>query len=246
MSDTTGSAESFRVVIPARCDSTRLPGKPLRMIGAKPLIRHVYDNVCRSGVERVVVATDSEDIAACIRDAGGEAQLTSPDCASGSDRIAEAVASMRWPADAIVVNVQGDEPFLAPADIRAVADALVRFPDAAIATLSAPLAPEDRDDPNVVKVISDERGMALAFSRAPLEQDGRICRRHLGVYAYRCGYLQRFVRLPVPDAERRERLEQLRALHHGDLIRVEEAVSEIVLGIDTEEELRAAEKLLGG
>ncbi len=246
MNATTGNVEAFRVVIPARCDSNRLPGKPLRMIGAKPLIRHVYDNACRSGAECVVVATDSEKVAACIWAAGGTAQMTSPDCASGSDRIAEAVASMQWPADAIVVNVQGDEPFLAPADVRTVANALVRFPGAAMATLSAPLAPEHRDDPNVVKVIADDRGMALAFSRAPIARDGHVCRRHLGIYAYRCGYLWRFTQWPAPDAERRERLEQLRALHHGDSIRVDAAASEIVLGIDTEDELREAEKLLGG
>ncbi len=243
MSATTGSAEPFRVVIPARHDSTRLPGKPLRMIGARPLIRHVYDNACRSGAEQVVVATDSEKVAECIRGAGGKVQMTSPDCRSGSDRIAEAVAAMQWPKEAIVVNIQGDELFLAPADVCTVAEALVRFPQAAMATLSALLAPEHLDDPSVVKVTTDDRGMALHFSRAPIVNGDR---RHIGIYAYRCSYLQRFTRLPAPGIERRERLEQLRALFHGDLIRVDEAVSDVVLSIDTEDDLRAAQKLLSG
>lgn len=246
MSVTSSGGDVFRVVIPARRASRRLADKPLRELGAKPLILHVHDNALRSGAERVVVATDDEEIAACVRDAGGEAQMTSSACASGSDRIAEAVDSMQWPDDVIVVNVQGDEPFLEAGDVRTAAAALARFPGAAVSTLSAPLEPRHRNDPNVVKVVADERGAALAFSRSMIEREGAVCRRHIGVYAYRCGYLRRFTRLPAPEIERRERLEQLRVLSHGDSIQVSEAASEIVLGIDTEEDLREAERLLGG
>ena len=237
----TGDADPFRVVIPARLSSARLPRKPLRPLGGKPLILRVHDAALRSGAEEVVVATDSEEIAGCVRDAGGRAQMTSPGCATGSDRIAEAVTTLRWPADTIVVNIQGDEPFLCPRDVQTVAAALTRFPDAVMSTLAAPLEPGHEDDPNVVKLVTNERGMALRFSRAPL---GAGSRRHLGVYACRCAYLRRFTSLPVPDAERRERLEQLRVLRNGDLIRVDEAVSEVILGIDTEDDLRAAERLL--
>ena len=245
MSVTSGGVDAFRVVIPARRASQRLADKPLRKLVGKPLILHVHDNALRSGAERVVVATDDEEIAACVRDAGGEARMTSSSCASGSDRIAEAIDSMRWPDEVVVVNVQGDEPFLEAEDVRTVAGALARFPDAAVSTLSAPLEPRYRDDPNVVKVVTDERGAALDFSRSMIEREEGVCRRHLGVYAYRCGYLRRFTRLPSPEIERRERLEQLRALFHGDLIQVSEARSEIVLGIDTEEDLHEAERLLG-
>ena len=246
MSVTTGSADVFNVVIPARLDSKRLPGKPLRLLGGRPLIRHVYENARYSGAEQVVVATDSEDIAACIRGVGGEVQMTSPDCASGSDRVAAAVAAMQWHEEAIVVNVQGDEPFLEPEDVRLAAISLARFPEAKIATLSAPLTPAGREDSNIVKVVCDDNDMALRFSRAWIEHEECICRRHLGIYAYRCSYLQRFTKLPAPEIERRERLEQLRAMYHGDPIHVSPAVSKIVFGIDSEDELYAAERLLGG
>ena len=244
MSSIASGAKAFKVVIPARYASTRLEGKPLRKIGSKPLIQHVYENARCSGAEQVVVATDNEDIAKCIKQINGIVQMTSPHCASGSDRIAEAVALLQWPESTIVVNIQGDEPFLSPEDICNVANALILFPDAAMTTLASTLHPEDYDNPNVVKVITDERGMALQFSRALIEVDGRDCRRHLGVYAYQCGYLQRFTRLPIPEIERHDHLEQWRALSHGDLIYVGKALSKVILGIDTEEDLRKAEKLL--
>ena len=161
-----------------------------------------------------------------------------------SDRIAEAITKLRWSDDLIVVNIQGDEPFLEPGDVRAVADLAMQFPDTAITTLSVPLAEEYHADPNVVKVLVDRDGIALSFSRSMPPQVGGVCRRHLGIYAYRCGYLRRFTHLPASAAEKQERLEQLRALDQGDLIRVGEAVSKIILGIDTEAELRAAGAML--
>ena len=236
-----GSADAFKIVIPARLSSTRLPRKPLRSLRGKPLILHVHDIAYRSGADEVIVATDNEEIAACVRDAGGRVQMTSPECRTGSDRVAESAAALRWNPLTVVVNIQGDEPFLTPEEVRTVSAIITRFPDTAISTLSAPLAPEDSADPHIVKVVTDEHGVALCFSRTDPKEGSR---RHLGIYAYRCGYLHRFIRLPVPDAERREKLEQLRALHNGDLIRVGETTPEISLSIDTEDDLHKAEKLL--
>ena len=240
---TTKSGEAFRVVIPARYASNRLPGKPLRMLGSRPLIGHVYENARRSGAGEVVVATDDTRIIEYIEETGGAARMTSPGCVSGSDRVAEIAEAMQWPDDSIVVNVQGDEPFLSPQDIADAAAALAGYPGASIATLSVPLADEHRGDANVVKVITDDNGVALQFSRSFIEC-AREWRHHLGIYAYRCGYLRRFTRLQAPEIERRERLEQLRALCHGDIIYVREARSVAVPSIDTESDLLEAIKFL--
>ncbi len=240
---TASGGEAFRIVIPARYASSRLPGKPLRILGSRPLIEHVYENARRSGAEQVVVATDDVRIAEHIERIGGLAQMTSPDCASGSDRVAEVVAALQWSDGSIVVNVQGDEPFLSPQDIADVATALAKHPDASIATLSAPLSDARRRDANVVKVMTDDDGVALQFSRASIEY-ATEWRHHLGVYAYRCGYVRRFTRLPSPEIERREKLEQLRALCRGDIIYVHKAQGEAMPGIDTESDLVEAIKFM--
>ena len=213
------------------------------MLGPRPLIGHVYENARRSGAKQIVVATDDARIAEYIEKIGGVAQMTSPDCISGSDRVAEVVELMQWADDGIVVNVQGDEPFLSPRDISDAATALVKHPDASIATLSAPLSDEHKADANIVKVRADGNGMALQFSRTFIESANEW-RHHLGIYAYRCGYLRRFVQLPAPETECREKLEQLRVLCYGDVIYVHETRSAVASGIDTESDLIEAIKLL--
>lgn len=243
MKATTSDVEAFRVVIPARYASRRLPGKPLRMLGSKPLIHHVYENACRSGAEQVVVTTEDPRVAACVRDIGGVVRMTPADCISGSDRIASAVDLMQWPDDVIVVNLQGDEPFLPPQAIATVAAALARHPAASIATLAAPLGADTEDDEGVVKVMVGDDGFALQFSRSPVKSADNW-QHHFGIYAYRCAYLRCFARLPVPEVERREKLEQLRALHRGDAVYVQKTRFKAMPGIDTREDLNEAVKLL--
>ncbi|MGE0383560.1 MAG: 3-deoxy-manno-octulosonate cytidylyltransferase [Gammaproteobacteria bacterium] len=239
---------TFRVVIPARYASTRLPGKPLALAGGRTVIEHVCMRASESGAASVAVATDDERIAALVRGLGVNAVLTSPDHASGTDRIAEACDLLGYGADEIVVNVQGDEPRMPGAVIRQVGAALAADADAEIATACRPLLDGYQyRDPNVVKVICDALGRALYFSRAPIPWDRdqpqapRLAhvRRHLGIYAYRVRWLRTVARLAPSQAEQMEQLEQLRALHHGARIRVVEACAEVGVGIDTAEDLAA-------
>ncbi len=226
--DARGGA--FRVVIPARFGATRLPGKPLLLIAGRPMIEHVYRRGVESGAKDVVVACDDERIAAAVQAAGGRALLTSPDHPSGSDRVAEVAARERWPDDAIVVNLQGDEPCMPGSAVRLVAEALRQNPDAGMATLATPVREaKELFDPNVVKVVRDERGFARWFSRAPIPwlrgvfdagtparlPEGVPFLRHLGLYAYRVGVLRALCATPVHPLERAESLEQLRALACG-------------------------------
>lgn len=234
------------VVIPAREQSERLPGKPLADIAGRPMIVHVLERASRArGVERVVVATDSERIAQVVVDAGGQAVLTSPDCPSGTDRCAVAARELGTPE--VVVNVQGDEPLLDPGAIEGLLGA---FDDPAVemATLARPLAKEERDNPNVVKVVRDLRGDALYFSRAPIPHprgEGAQALAHVGIYGFRGAFLQRFASLPPTPLEQTEKLEQLRALEHGHRIRV--LVTEYrSIGVDTPEDLQRVRRLLGG
>jgi len=248
----------FRVIIPARYASTRLPGKPLRLIAGRPMIEHVHARARASGAAEVIVATDDRRIAdACAR-FGADVELTDPAHASGTDRLAE-VARLRRFADAdVLVNVQGDEPLLAPQNISEVAALLAADPVAAVATLATPVGDlAEYLDPNVVKVVRDGAGRALYFSRAPIPwqrdaaaagaEDGRRyagALRHVGLYAYRAAALQRLAALPPSPLERAERLEQLRALENGLAIAVGIAAARPGPGVDTEADLARVAALL--
>lgn len=240
---------SFRVAIPARYASTRFPGKPLAMIAGKTMLEHVWRRACEAGADEVVVATDDERIAAVADDFGARVCMTRADHASGTDRLAEVAQACGWPDDAIVVNLQGDEPLMPPVVLRQVAEDLAAFPDAALATLSVPLADAgERDEPNVVKVVTDRAGYALYFSRAPIPYprtpDAADVHRHLGIYAYRAGFLRRFSGLEPAPIERAEELEQLRALWHGHRIHVTEAAAVPAAGVDDPADIGRVEAAL--
>jgi 3-deoxy-manno-octulosonate cytidylyltransferase (CMP-KDO synthetase) len=239
----------FIVVIPARYASTRLPGKPLKAIAGKPMIEWVYGQASRSGASDVIVATDDERILAACRKFGARAELTSTDHVSGTDRIAELVRRFSWDDDQIVVNVQGDEPLISPLCIAQTARLLGRHPEAAIATLTAPLeSAAEFQDPNFVKVVTDRNGWALYFSRAPIPwpRDGGEphARRHLGLYAYRVGGLKAISAAAPCTVEETERLEQLRALWLGLRIIVADAVEPPSPHVDTEEDLAKVRRYL--
>lgn len=247
----------FIVAIPARYGSTRLPGKPLRLLGGEPLIVHVVRRARAAGASRVVVATDDARVAEVLDGRDVDVCMTRADHASGSDRLAECAAKLGWPDDALVVNLQGDEPFAPAAGIRAVADALREDP-APMATLAAPIeSAEAWFDPNTVKVVRNARGHALYFSRAPVPwardalardrtrvPDGVDVLRHIGIYGYRAGFLKTFAALPATPLERAESLEQLRALEHGHAIAVRVTPEPFPPGVDTEEDLARAERAL--
>jgi 3-deoxy-manno-octulosonate cytidylyltransferase (CMP-KDO synthetase) len=237
------------VLIPARMASTRLPGKPLADIAGEPMIVHVMRRAQAAELGPVVIATDSEAIAACVEKAGGRALMTRADHASGSDRIFEALATAD-PQDRarIIVNVQGDLPTLSPSDLTA-ALAPLADPAVDIGTLAAEISNADeRTNPNVVKVVGSpvaaNRLRALYFTRATAPSGEGPLYHHIGLYAYRRAALARFVALPPSPLERRERLEQLRALEAG--MRVDVGIVESVpLGVDTPEDLERARDLLG-
>jgi 3-deoxy-manno-octulosonate cytidylyltransferase (CMP-KDO synthetase) len=242
---------SFTVLIPARYASTRLPGKPLADIAGKPMVVQVALRARRSGASRVVVATDDERIRAAVAAHGIEVCVTRADHPTGTDRLAEAAVRIGLPDDAIVVNVQGDEPLLAPPLIRDVAGLLASHPDASIATACHPIDdPAEAFNANVVKVVLDARGYALYFSRAtiPWARDafaasraavpaGLPLFRHYGLYAYRVGFLRAFPALSAAPIERFEALEQLRALWHGHRVVVAVTEGTPAPGVDTEEDL---------
>jgi 3-deoxy-manno-octulosonate cytidylyltransferase (CMP-KDO synthetase) len=253
----------FNVVIPARYGSTRLPGKPLLDIGGRPMIQRVVERACESGAEHVVVATDDERIAAVVRAPGDGrhvvAVMTDPALPSGTDRVAAVAAKLGWDEQTVVVNVQGDEPFMPPALIAQAAELLLRDQSAGIATLATPVQSlAELLDPNVVKVVAADDGAALYFSRAPIPwtRDGAVDReagprefdgamRHIGIYAYRVGALRRITRLPPSSLEQREKLEQLRALQNGLRIVVGTCVVPPGPGVDTERDLERARERAG-
>ena len=239
----------FVVAIPARYASTRLPGKPLLLIGGEPMIVHVARRALEAGAADVVIATDDERIADAVRPLGLVVCMTSADHASGTDRLAECAAQRGWADDRIVVNLQGDEPLCPPEAIRLVASTLAAS-GAQIATLALPVgAAAELFDPNVVKVVLDARGDALYFSRAPIPwvRDAMArdratapvsnALRHVGLYAYRGSALSAFPGLPPSPLEVLEALEQLRALHSGWRIAVAVAPFEFPGGVDTPEDL---------
>jgi 3-deoxy-manno-octulosonate cytidylyltransferase (CMP-KDO synthetase) len=224
----------FRVVIPARLNSARLPGKVLLPIGGRPMLHWVCERALASGAAQVIVATDDERVGAAAAQAGVVCVMTAATHRSGTDRIAEAARKLNWAATDIIVNLQGDEPMMPPALIGQVARLLQDHPDADIATLAAPVtSAAEFLDPNAVKVVVAEDGRALLFSRAPIpwDRDGasdgvpgpqsyRGALRHIGLYAYRVQALQRLLQWPPGQLELREQLEQLRALAQGMQIRV--------------------------
>ena len=249
----------FRVVIPARYASTRLPGKPLRMVAGRTLLEHVYRRALDSGADDVRIATDDERVIAAARAFGARAEMTQATHASGTDRIAEVAAREGWDESEIVVNVQGDEPLLPPVLVRQVAELLGERATAGVATLATPIETlAEFLDPNVVKVTVARTGLALYFSRAPIPwpRDGAVrglasqtqfggALRHLGLYAYRVGALKRLTAMPPSALEESEKLEQLRALDNGIAIAVGLARERPGPGVDTEEDLAAVAHLLG-
>lgn len=242
---------AFRVVVPARHASTRLPGKPLADIAGKPMVVRVLERASAAGASEVWIATDHEGVRDAVLAAGGKVQMTRADHPSGTDRLAEVATALGWADDDIVVNVQGDEPLIDPALIAAVANALADDADAAIATAAHPIhAADEMFNPNVVKVVCDARERAMYFSRAPIPwardawADTRQVLppelpvlRHVGLYAYRVGFLKRYASLTPAPVEYWEALEQLRALWHGFPIRVLRLDAAPAAGVDTLEDL---------
>jgi len=226
-------------IIPARFNSSRFPGKPIVEIGGKTLIEHVYRQVEQASlVGRILVATDDQRIADAVQRFGGTPVMTRNDHLSGTDRLAEVAQDL--PADTLVVNVQGDEPMMDPADIdRAITAA--GLDDAEIVTLMTKLNPAQADDPNRVKVVTSRAGMALYFSRSKIPSGG-TCFLHLGLYVYRAGFLKTFSQLEPTPLEIAERLEQLRALEHGYRIRVVEIENES-WGIDTPDDMERYKRI---
>jgi 3-deoxy-manno-octulosonate cytidylyltransferase (CMP-KDO synthetase) len=255
---------SFSVVIPARFASTRLPGKPLLEIGGKPMLQHVWERASGSGASAVIIATDDARIAEHASAWGADVCMTRADHASGTDRLAEVAAIRALPSEAIVVNVQGDEPLIPPAVIDQVAGNLQDNPGVAMATLCEPLCSEAQLlDPNTVKLVHDQHGRALYFSRAPIpfprdrqlaapgESEGEPAPlpvgnwwRHIGLYAYRVGFLQQFVAWAPAPLEQLEQLEQLRALYHGQAIHVAPACASVPGGVDTVSDLQQVRALV--
>ncbi|QOL14484.1 3-deoxy-manno-octulosonate cytidylyltransferase [Dickeya dianthicola] len=239
---------TFTAIIPARYASTRLPGKPLADIHGKPMVVHVMERARESGASRVVVATDHADVARAIELAGGEVCLTSPDHHSGTERLAEVIDRYGFADDEIIVNVQGDEPLIPPVIIRQVADNLAGS-RAGMATLAVPITTcEDAFNPNAVKVVTDAEGYALYFSRATIPWDrdrfaesrdaiGDHFLRHIGIYAYRAGFIRRYVGWAPSQLEKIEMLEQLRVLWYGEKIHVAVAKEVPSVGVDTPEDL---------
>jgi len=247
----------FVVVIPARYASTRLPGKPLLDVAGKPMVVHVADRAKASGATEVWVATDDQRIFDAVSAHGHRSMMTRADHESGTDRIAEVAHQRGWPDDVIVVNVQGDEPRIAPELIRDVAQILVRHSEAVMSTACHALHRlQDLFDPNCVKVVLDAQGDALYFSRATIPwardafavdrtviPDGLPVYRHIGIYGYRCGFLKRYAGLEQPVIERFEALEQLRALWHGYKISVAVTDRAPEAGVDTPADLEAVRGL---
>jgi len=249
---------AFHVVIPARFASTRLPGKPLLPIAGKPMVVRVAEQAAKSGAQQIWIATDHHPIIAAAHEHGFKACLTHAHHASGTDRIAEVVEQHDWPDDTIVVNVQGDEPLIPPALIRAVAQHLHDHPECAIATACHAIHEEvAMRNPNIVKTVLDKHGNALYFSRAPIPYprdvfaqgtalpENLTVLRHIGIYAYRAGFLRTYGQLAPAAIEQVEALEQLRALWHGYKIGVTITADAPPSGVDTAADLDAARRLFG-
>lgn len=237
------------VIIPARYDSSRLPGKPLADVGGQPLIQRVYDCADRAAIGEVIVATDDARIEKAVEAFGGKVCMTSSDHQSGTDRIAEVIKKLNIDDQEIVINLQGDEPLMAPELIQQVADTLSRTTDAVMATACFPITDKETlNNPNIVKVVCNEAGYAMYFSRAPIpwprdkmlddsDESVNNAYRHIGIYGYRAGFVSRYASWQVCPPEQAEQLEQLRVLWHGERIAVCQATSLPGTGVDTPEDL---------
>lgn len=246
---------SFIAIIPARFASSRLPGKPLADIGGKPMVVHVMERAKESGADRVIVATDHPDVFAAVEAAGGEVCMTRADHQSGTERLAEVIELYGFSDEEIIVNVQGDEPLVPPVIIKQVADNLASC-EAGMATLAVPIeTAEEAFNPNAVKVVMDVNGYALYFSRAtiPWERErfaksretvGDTFLRHIGIYAYRAGFIRRYVNWAPSPLENIELLEQLRVLWYGEKIHVAVAKEVPSVGVDTPEDLQRVREFL--
>ncbi len=245
---------SFVVIIPSRFGSSRLPGKPLADIAGKPMVQRVYEQAIKSGADRVIVATDDVRIVSVAEAFGAEVCLTRADHQSGTERLAEVIEKFHFSDETIVVNVQGDEPLIPPTIIRQVADNLAQF-DAPMATLAVEIDhASEVFNPSAVKVVTDKNGYALYFSRAsvPWDRDHfsqnppqihHNLLRHIGLYAYRAGFVKQYIALEASPLEHLEALEQLRVLWHGEKIHVDIAVDAPPAGVDTPEDLDAVRRL---
>ncbi|EKT58433.1 3-deoxy-manno-octulosonate cytidylyltransferase [Providencia sneebia] len=243
----------FTVIIPARYASTRLPGKPLADIHGQPMVVRVMEQAIKSGASRVIVATDHADVAAAVIQAGGEACMTDPNHQSGTERLAEVIDTYGFADDEIIVNVQGDEPLIPPEIISQVA-ANLRGSKAQMGTLAVKITDSaEVFNPNAVKVVTDHEGYALYFSRAAIPWDrdrfsvatdtiGDDFLRHIGIYAYRAGFIRRYIAWEPSPLEKIEMLEQLRVLWYGEKIHVAVAEKAPGAGVDTPEDLEAVRK----
>ncbi|PSB75948.1 3-deoxy-manno-octulosonate cytidylyltransferase [Photobacterium damselae subsp. damselae] len=246
---------SFTVIIPARYQSTRLPGKPLADIGGKPMVQWVYEQACKSGADKVIVATDDQRVFDAVQAFGGEVCMTRSDHQSGTERLAEVVEKYNLADDHIVVNVQGDEPLIPDTIIRQVADNLA-YKNAPMATLAVEIDHEDEVfNPNAVKVVTDKDGYAMYFSRASIpwdrdhfaQQPAQIHHnllRHIGIYAYRAGFINTYINWQPTALEQIEALEQLRVLWYGEKIHVDVAIDAPPAGVDTPEDLEKVRALI--
>ena len=242
---------NFSVIIPARYASTRFPGKPLVDIKGKPMVQHVYERAMESGASRVIVATDDARIAKVVSDFGGNYCMTGAHHESGTERLAEVIDMEGMLAHELVVNVQGDEPFIPAVNIQQVAENLYHHQQAEMATLAVRITDvEEAFNPNVVKVVTDKQGYAMYFSRATIPYDrsrfldeeiideiGDYYLRHIGIYAYRAGFIKQYVSMSPSGIEQIESLEQLRVLWHGEKIHVDIARETPPPGIDTPDDL---------
>ncbi len=247
----------YHIVIPARMEAQRLPGKPLVDIQGRPLIEHVWLRAGQSGASSVVIATDSTEILRAAQGFGAHAVMTSPDHQSGSDRISEVADILGWDDGTLLVNLQGDEPLMPAQCLDQAAGLLQENPDAEVASLYWPIDSSDEvNDPNVVKVVTGEDGFALYFSRSAIPYprgygdlsgalaDGIEWKRHIGLYAYRAGALRAFSSMPPAYLESVEKLEQLRFLESGRRIVMARAIEEIPAGVDTPEDLRRVRDII--
>jgi len=244
---------AYHIVIPARYASSRFPGKPLQLINNKSMLEHVYHVAKKSSAQSIVIATDDKRIADVAQTFCDDVLMTSDKHQSGTDRLAEVCQIKKWQAGEIVVNLQGDEPLTPSELLHQVASNLHHKSTASIATLSTPLIDiEEITDPNIVKVVADIDGYAMYFSRAPIpfNRDAKLLclsnlyQRHLGIYAYRVGFLNEYSQMPQCELETFEKLEQLRAMYHGHKIHIEPALSLPGPGIDTPEDLQKIQSLL--
>ncbi|MFZ7233511.1 3-deoxy-manno-octulosonate cytidylyltransferase [Avibacterium avium] len=251
----------FTVIIPARFASSRLPGKPLADIAGKPMIAHVWQKAQQSGASRVVVATDNQAVAQAVQAFGGEVCMTSEHHNSGTERLAEVVEKLALADDEIVVNIQGDEPLIPPVIVQQVADNLAKN-GVKMATLAVPLNDaEELFNPNVVKAVADQSGNVLYFSRAPIpwnrDQFAGLSEaqktqltlqtpylRHIGIYAYRAGFIKQYTQWQPTALENIESLEQLRVLWYGEKIHIDLAKEVPAVGVDTPEDLEKVRAIL--